>query len=127
MNTKKILIKIGIILTIFIIMFNLNTSYASDISNIFTGADDFINAGNGNGVNATALNNTSNLVYKILVVLGISVAVIMSGILGIRFMMGSTEEKAQVKEQLIPFIIGCIVVFGAFSIWSIVVNLGNQL
>lgn len=127
MNTKKILIKIGIILTIFIIMLNLNTSYASDISNIFTGADDFINAGNGNGVNATALNNTSNLVYKILVVLGISVAVIMSGILGIRFMMGSTEEKAQVKEQLIPFIIGCIVVFGAFSIWSIVVNMGNKL
>lgn len=127
MNINKTIIKIGMILSIFIIMFSFNTSYASSISDIFTGGDDFIKSGSGNGVNKTDLKATSDLIYKILMVLGISIAVIMSGILGIRFMMGSTEDKAQVKEQLIPFIIGCIVIFGAFSIWSVVVNIGEKL
>lgn len=125
MKIKKLLI--GIVLIIIVIISSFNVSYASDISNIFSGADDFINSGSGNGVNETRLKETSNLIYKTLIVIGISVAVIMTGVLGIRFMMGSTEEKAQVKEQLIPFIIGCVVIFGAFSIWSIVVNLGNKL
>ena len=42
-------------------------------------------------------------------------------------MIGSAEEKAQIKDALIPFIIGCIIVFGAFGIWKIFVNIGNSL
>ena len=42
-------------------------------------------------------------------------------------MLGSIEEKAQVKEALIPFIIGCIVVFGAFGIWKIVTQIGSMI
>ena len=42
-------------------------------------------------------------------------------------MLGSIEEKANIKESLIPFVIGCIVVFGAFGIWRIFVSLGSKL
>ena len=35
--------------------------------------------------------------------------VVISVILGIQFMMGSVEEKAKIKDSLIPFVIGCIV------------------
>ena len=70
---------------------------------------------------------TSNLIYNILLVIGIGVAVIVSGVLGIKFMIGSVEEKAQIKDQLIPFVIGCIVVFGAFGIWKIVVGMARRL
>lgn len=42
-------------------------------------------------------------------------------------MLGSIEEKANIKESLIPFVIGCIVVFGAFGIWRIFVSLGQKL
>ena len=46
--------------------------------------------------------------------------------MGIKFMIGSVEEKAEIKAALVPFVIGCIVVFGAFGIWKIVVTIGNN-
>lgn len=48
-------------------------------------------------------------------------------IIGIQFMVASAEDKAKVKEALIPYVIGCAVIFGAFTIWSIAVNLGQDI
>ena len=47
--------------------------------------------------------------------------------LGIKFMLGSVEEKAKVKETLIPFTIGCIIIFGAYIIWRLVMQLATTL
>jgi hypothetical protein len=44
-------------------------------------------------------------------------------ILGIQFIVSATEGKAKIKEKLIPYCIGCIVVFGAFGIWKLVINI----
>ena len=38
-------------------------------------------------------------------------------------MAGSVEEKANIKNSLIAYIAGCVVVFGAFTIWKIVVTI----
>ena len=54
------------------------------------------------------------------------VAVVVGMVLGIQFMAASADEKAKVKEALMPFVVGCIIVFGAFTIWKIAVNLGND-
>ena len=32
------------------------------------------------------------------------------------------EEKVKVKETLIPYVAGCIIIFGAFTIWKVVVE-----
>lgn len=47
--------------------------------------------------------------------------------IGIQFMVASAEDKAKVKEALVPYVIGCAVIFGAFTIWSIAVNLGQDI
>ena len=52
---------------------------------------------------------------------------IVGTIIGIQFMVASAEDKAKVKEALVPYIIGCAVIFGAFTIWSIVVNIGQDI
>ncbi len=83
------------------------------------GADDKIDPEN--------LKNMSNTLYNILLVVGIVIAVIVGLILGIKFILGSVEEKAEIKAMLIPYIIGCIVVFGAFTIWQIVVILLQEM
>ena len=44
-------------------------------------------------------------------------------ILGIQFMTGSVEQKAKVKDALVPYIAGCIIIFGAFGIWKLVVTI----
>lgn len=127
MKTK--ILTIILIIVINVIFFNINVVQAAGLSDIITGADDFLKAGEGQNVviDETKLQDSSKEIYNILLIIGICVAVIVAAILGIKFMLGSMEEKAQIKEALIPFIIGCIVVFGAFGIWKIFVQIGNRL
>ena len=123
---KKIIIVIFMLNLFFCVS---NITKASDLSNVFSGGDTFITAGHlGDAtLDKDKLNSASSTIYNILLVIGICVAVIMTSILGIKFMLGSIEEKAQVKEALIPFIIGCIVVFGAFGILKIVTQIGSMI
>lgn len=97
----------------------------SFFGDIVSGADDFIQEGQ-NGTTVTPSNDdiksVSDDIYFILLTIGIVAAVIVGGILGIQFMLASAEDKAKIKEALIPYVIGCIVVFGAFTIWKIVVE-----
>ena len=126
---SKILIIIFLILVINMIFFNINKVQADGISDVITGGDNFLEAGKSEDVSIdkTKLQDTSNVIYNILLLAGMVAAVVISGILGIKFMIGSAEEKAQIKDALIPFIIGCIVVFGAFGIWKIFINIGKNL
>ena len=47
---------------------------------------------------------------------------ILIAILGIKYMMGSLEEKAQYPKSLIPLVVGVIVVMGAVTIANLIVN-----
>lgn len=105
--------------------------YGSDtsLSDVISGGDSFIDAGKDGSakIDKGSLQNASSSIYNILLICGMIVAVLIGAILGIKFMIGSVEEKAEIKAALVPFVIGCIVVFGAFGIWKIVVTVGNNL
>lgn len=104
--------------------------YSSDtsLSGVISGGDSFIQAGKGGSVQIDkgSLQNASSSIYNILLICGVIIAVLIGSIMGIKFMIGSVEEKAEIKAALVPFAIGCIVVFGAFGIWKIVVTIGNN-
>lgn len=123
---KKILIII-LMLVINIMFLNINIVQAENITDIFTEGDSFLEAGKSTTINEIELQNASQTIYNMLLVLGICVAVVIAAILGIKFMIGSAEEKAQVKDELVPFVIGCVVVFGAFGFWKIFVTIGNYV
>lgn len=128
MKTKILIIIISLIL-INILFLNINIVRAAGLSDVITGGDDFIDAGTKKDdfFKEGNLQTTSKAVVNMLTVIGMCVAVVYTAILGIKFMIGSVEEKAQVKDALVPFVIGCVVIFGAFGIWSIVVNVLNNL
>lgn len=112
------------ILIIFQLIFVPTISNAGFFDDIFTQADNFISAGEESSASVPdneSIKDISGDIYNILLMIGIVVAVIVGGILGIQFIIASAEDKAKIKEALIPYIIGCIVVFGAFSIWKIIV------
>lgn len=70
----------------------------------------------------TQLKATSDFIYNLLLAIAMVVAVIVGLVIGIRFMTASVEEKAKIKELLVPYVVGCTVIFGAFGIWSLTVN-----
>lgn len=126
---KKIKI-ITILSLIFLIITITTNSYA--LTTIISDSDQFL--GKGSSVEQTLgaegneqLKNTSNDLFKLLTAIGIVVMFIVGTIIGIQFMIASAEDKAKVKEALVPYIVGCIIIFGAFTIWSIVVKTGQTL
>ena len=136
---KKLLINI---MVIFIILFNLfiPNAYAGPLQDIMNRAEGFVNNGEnggnvinndalkeGNVINNDALKEGSNTLYNVLLVIGIAVAFIWGIVLGIQFITGSLGEKADVKKNLIVYIIGCIIIFGAFGIWKLLLQLLQPL
>lgn len=127
---KEITTKIFIVLILINIFFiNTNVVKAEGMKNIIDGGSSFIQSGGQSQyeLDTDQLKNASNTIYNTLLLAGMAIAVIASSILGIKFMIGSVEEKAQIKEALVPFVIGCIVIFGAFGIWKIAIIIGNKL
>ena len=125
---KKLLINI---MVIFIILFNLfiPNAYAGPLQDIMNRAEGFVNNGEngGNVINNDALKEGSKTLYNVLLVIGIAVAFIWGIVLGIQFITGSLGEKADVKKNRIVYLVGCVIIFGAFGIWKLLLQLLEPL
>lgn len=61
--------------------------------------------------NASKLVSKAGIILGILQAIGSVVSVVMLIMIGIKYMLGSVEEKAEYKETLKPYIIGCVLLF----------------
>ena len=77
----------------------------------------------GNGEDAPQFIAKVNVIVSVIEAVGIILSVIILIVIGIKYMLGSVEEKADVKGLLIPYIAGCVIVFGSFAIWKLVVTI----
>ena len=66
------------------------------------------------------IQNIGNQIVTIISTIGSIVSVIVLIVLGIKYMMGSAEEKAEYKKTLLPYIIGAGLVFAASAIAGII-------
>lgn len=96
------------------------------IDSVIQGADDFLNKGNKSVLNSASIKSVSDNLFSIFSTVGLALVLVVGVVLGIQFMMGSIEEKVKVKEALIPYVIGAIVIFGAIGIWTLVLNVLNS-
>ena len=122
MNRKIIIMSLTILCIIFIFSSNVNAT-----DDIIKGADSFLNNATSSTLKDDSIKSTSDMIFNAFSIVGTVIVVLVGAILGIQFIMGSTEEKAKVKETLIPYIIGSVVIFGAFGIWSIAINVFQNI
>lgn len=112
MNKKSL---IGSVLIISVIIITLLTviiptySYA-DNSLDSLGLDD-LDDYKGTNPGSTKLVNKANTILGYIRDIGIVLSVVILIIIGIKYMLGSTEEKANYKETLLPYIIGAFLLF----------------
>lgn len=126
---KNKVIKIAMIFSV-LFMININNFVvfaATTIDEVITDGDSFIRDGSKSQViNMEGLKDFSGDVYNLVFAIGLVIAVIVGSVLGIKFMISSIEEKAKIKEILIVYGMGCAVLFGAFTIWKVTIEiLGN--
>lgn len=129
MNIKKIVYILLLTLFIWNVIFLPNIYASTSAGQIIRDGDDFLDKEEGieEVIDEGKLSNVSSTIYKVLLTIAICVSVIIGAVLGFQFILGSAEGKAKIMESLVPYVVGCIVVFGAFGIWSVFVNLGQNM
>lgn len=115
-KTSKIVVALCVILTIAMISVS---SFASGIT-----PGDF---SYGNVSNTSGIVNLGSQIIGVVRTVGVLVAVVILLILGIKYMMGSAEEKADYKKSMIPYIVGAVLIFAASTITGIVYDMATSL
>lgn len=113
---KKCILIILILLLIISVMC-VNKVYAiSEIKAAMTGVGD--PSAEVNSDTAKLINTVIGLIQFV----GTGISLIVISILGIKYLIASPSEKADVKKNIMPIIIGCVLLFAAVHIVGIIEN-----
>lgn len=73
------------------------------------------------------IENVGSSVVGILQTVGIVLSVVILIVLGIKYMMGSAEEKAEYKKTMIPYIIGAVLIFAASNVAGMIYDWASTI
>ena len=124
---KKILCKIFTFIILISIMLQTNYSFASETSDKLGCEGGLYVFGGGGGVESSRLKEKINPIIYVIQLVGSIVSVIALIVIGMKYMLGSIEEKAEYKKTLLPYLIGCIMVFSISNLVSIIYNVAKDL
>lgn len=112
-------VKILSIVLLTIMMITLVTTVVNaDVSGVLT---DLQNPGDAN--NAGELTNLGKKIVSTIQVVGVVIAVVVILVIGIKYLIGSAEEKAEYKKTMIPYLVGAVLVFAGATIVNVVYNI----
>ena len=130
MKRKTNILIIGIILILSVMCICPKSVYATkSMDDIISSWHKFISDGTTtkSTLDGESMKTFSSSIYNILFAVAVVIAVIVAAILGIQFVFGSVEAQVKVKEALVPFVVGCIIVFGGFTIWKLVITFSSNV
>lgn len=118
LNSKKVLKIVAVMLLIMLAFTIVQPVFAATGSMVTPkNLEDKISYGDSADLQTKA-GKIMGLIRNVAVIVG----VIMLMVIGVKFMLGSAEEKAEYKKSLMPLVIGIVVVMAATQIATMVVN-----
>lgn len=78
-------------------------------------------------VSAGGIGNIDGIILGIFQTVGYIVAIAVLMFVGIKFMLASPAEKANIKGMMVPYIIGAVLIFAASSIIGIIEGWGSAI
>ena len=73
-------------------------------------------------VNTGEIESIGQRIFRLVIVTGTFVSVIALVIMGIKYMIGSAEEKSEYKKTMLPYLIGAFFLFAASALAQILYN-----
>ena len=112
MKTKTMKILVFIATVLLIVVFFANTVFAT------TDAGSLIEDMKNQDMSGetSSLTELGGKILSVLQIVGIIVGTVILAILGLKYMTGSLEEKAEYKKTMIPYLIGAVIIFAAPSL-----------
>ena len=74
----------------------------------------------GSNADSPTLVGKANNLLGLIQVVGIVISVVMIMAIGIKYMLGSVEEKAEYKSTLVPYLIGAFILFTGTTLPNII-------
>lgn len=84
------------------------------------------NPNNSNDEVPEKFTNMVGIIATTIQTIGVVLSVIVIGLLGIKYMTGSVEERADYKKSMIPFLVGTVLIVAVGTIIRIVNDLTSQ-
>ena len=128
--------KVSKIMVIFIMFLLISISFANIVmattfDEVITQAGNFIDTGftqfGGSGIDTTSLTNPIRPIAQALRTIGIGILLCITAYMGIKWVTAKPDEVAKVKQQSIGLLVSAIVIIGAYTIWTITLNIVSEL
>lgn len=119
---KKTIKIVSILFLLIMIVFSITTNVQADID---INPNDY-NAGMPTVEEGGRAITMAGKVLGIVRNCGVIVSVIALSIIGLRYMFGSLDEKANYKENMVPYIVGCALVAACTIIPSIIYSIATK-
>ena len=115
--------KVKIISTVLLIVMALTSVMSVVFATDFSGDFDKLKPAQTN----EQVLNFGQKIVNIIQTVGIVIAVIIILVIGIQYIMGSAEQKAEYKKTMMPYLIGALLLFAGVNIVKVVYNLSTEL
>lgn len=117
------------IVTLFIISPDiLANGKMPDAQELHSQASNFIDKGSHSAkVDTNKIAEIMRPLASLLLGIGTVVLVIVTAIMGVKYMSATPETRGKLKTQLIGVAVSAVVLFGAYGIWSIAYTIMNDL
>lgn len=79
------------------------------------------------GTGTSSVKSLGQQILGIVQLVGSIAAVVVLVVLGIKYMMGSAEEKADYKKSMIPYLVGAVLIFASTAIVGVVYDMAQAL
>jgi len=123
---KKIVNKLFKIVIIFLLLINMfaigNKCYAAGMKDVTEWANEWTPTLTDDGI-----EDKVAVIASLVRTVGILASLITLTIIGIKFMLGSVEDKAQYKQTMVPWLIGAIMAFAMATIPTIIYDVATDL
>lgn len=124
---SKVLKKIVLAMLLIFILLSLHSNVqALSLSEMQTKANNFIEAGSGTSIDYEKVTDEFEDLAQILTMIGIGVMVGVTTYMGIKYLTAGPEAQAKLKVQLIGVVVSGVVIFAAFSIWKLVLQIVSK-
>lgn len=121
MKNKKIIL--CFIITMLFGVLLVQTTFATEVIGVMGDmGKNTLNTGN-----IGKIGSIINTAIGVIQYTGTGLAVIMVTILGIKYLIAAPNDKADVKKQIMPLVIGCIILFASVNLVQIVATFTTKL
>lgn len=120
-------ITVVIILTTLFLCTNVHADDRPTLESMTKDANKFITEGSSNvgSINYDKITDQFSGIGSILTTIGAGVMVAVVTYMGIKYLTSGPEAQAKLKVQLIGVVVSGVVIFGAYTIWKIVVSVAQ--